>query len=104
MSDSKKVEFLTAKFTELSEFPDHIKSYETLHEYSIKCNEEFWEKVAKSRLEWFKIFDKVKNDSKFSQLENFDIKWFINGKLNASGIFTYKYAYSFKYNNCKQRC
>lgn len=77
--------FLSASFPELSEFPTSIDSYKKLHKYSIENNEHFWGTLAKSRLEWSKQFDKVCNNSKFSDLENFDMKWFINGKLNVSG-------------------
>lgn len=77
--------FLTCKFPELSEFPSDIDSYKKLHKYSIENPEHFWSTLAKSRLEWMKPFEKVKNDAKFSDLDNFNLKWFLNGKLNVSG-------------------
>lgn len=76
--------FLTAKFPELSEFPRSIKSYEDLHRYSVENSDHFWETLAKHRLDWFKPFTKVNNGAKFSDLENFDLQWFLDGKLNVS--------------------
>lgn len=76
--------FLTAKFPELSEFPKSIQSYQDLHKYSVENSDHFWSTLAKSRLEWIQPFDKVNNGAKFSDLNNYNSQWFINGKLNVS--------------------
>lgn len=76
--------FLTAKFPELNEFPNNIKNYEDLHKYSIENSDHFWTVLAKNRLEWFKPFTKVNNGATFSDLENYNLEWFLNGKLNVS--------------------
>ena len=75
--------FLTAKLPELSSFPKTILNYESLHKFSIENQEAFWGTLGKSRLEWFEVFKKV-TDGKFTD-ENFNLKWFIDGKLNVSG-------------------
>jgi hypothetical protein len=75
--------FLTAKLPELASFPKTIKNYESLHKFSIENQEIFWGTLAKSRLQWYESFKKV-HDGKFSD-ENFNLKWFIDGKLNVSG-------------------
>lgn len=78
-------QFLTANFPELEKFPKEIKNYESLHKFSIEHSETFWSTLANSRLDWFKSFDKVKEGDFDDKLDNFKLKWFINGKLNASG-------------------
>lgn len=75
--------FLTAKFPELTQFPKDINSYETLHKFSIQENDLFWSTVAKSRLDWIRPFNKIR-EGEFGQTDSFDLKWFLNGKLNVS--------------------
>ena len=75
--------FLTAKFPELSLFPKTIQNYENLHKFSIENQAVFWGTLAKSRLEWYQEFKKV-TEGTFND-ENFNLKWFIDGKLNVSG-------------------
>lgn len=89
--------FLTSNFPELSKFPNEIDSYEKLYKFSLENNSQFWEVLAKTRLEWFNMFDQVNNNSKFSQLEDFKLKWFLNGKINVSGIIN-SYLFSFVHN------
>ncbi|CAF0937496.1 unnamed protein product [Brachionus calyciflorus] len=79
--DSK---FLTSKFPEVKLFSKSINSYEDLYNFSIENNEEFWRTLALNRLEWFKEFDKVNNGLDFNDYENYEHKWFINGKINVS--------------------
>lgn len=81
----KSRKFLTANFPELSLFPREIKNYESLHKFSIEENDFFWSTLAKSRLDWYKPFEKVKEGDFSKNVDLFDLKWFINGKLNASG-------------------
>ena len=75
--------FLTAKLPELASFPKTIQNYESLHKFSIENQEIFWGTLAKSRLQWYESFKKV-HEGKFSD-ENFNLKWFLDGKLNVSG-------------------
>ncbi len=75
--------FLSAPLNELNEFPRTIDSYEKLYKFSLDQNEKFWSTIAKNRIEWFKLFDQT-TSGKFSD-ENFQLRWFLNGKLNVSG-------------------
>lgn len=75
--------FLTANFPELTEFPSSINSYESLHKFSIENADLFWGTLARSRLEWSHPFSKVTSGS-FND-KDFNLKWFIDGKLNVSG-------------------
>jgi len=56
-------------------------SYSKKYNYSIKKNEEFWRKEGK-RITWIKSYKKIK-DIKYSKTD-VKIKWFYDGKLNAS--------------------
>lgn len=90
-------DFLTVKFPELTLFNqalrdgvarvsgecDKITSYEELHRFSIENNDLFWSTLAKSRLDWYQLFDKCTTGS-FADSE-LKLKWFIDGKLNVSG-------------------
>lgn len=78
---------LTATFTELDQFPKEINSYESLHKFSLEQNELFWGTLAKSRLEWYQLFDKVKEGDFNDNIDSFKLKWFLNGKLNVSGLY-----------------
>jgi acetyl-CoA synthetase len=74
--------FLTAKFPELPQYGGAIKSYEDLYKFSVENSEQFWSVLAKSRLQWFKPFNQVRSGD-FSD-KYFDLKWFVDGKLNVS--------------------
>ena len=56
-------------------------SYRKKYNLSIKKNDEFWRKEGK-RISWIKPYKKIK-DIKFSKTD-VNIKWFYDGKLNAS--------------------
>jgi acetyl-CoA synthetase len=56
-------------------------TYETLYRESIEHPDAFWGKAAQ-RLEWFKTPTTIKNVS--YNLDDFRIKWFEDGELNAS--------------------
>jgi acetyl-CoA synthetase len=56
-------------------------SYQKKYNHSIKKNEDFWRKEGK-RITWIKSYKKIK-DVKFSKTD-LRIKWFYDGKLNAS--------------------
>ena len=69
----------------LREFPE-FQSHQDLHKYSLEKPDEFWGTLARSRISWFKDFNKVSECS----LNDGDIKWFREGKLNVAGnIFFY---------------
>ena len=55
--------------------------YQKKYNYSVKKNEEFWRKEGK-RITWIKPYKKIK-DIKYSKTD-VKIKWFYDGKLNAS--------------------
>lgn len=62
----------------------HIKSladYEALYRRSVEDMEGFWAEKAEEFVDWFKKWDKVLD---FSFNDPIDIKWFLNGRLNAS--------------------
>ena len=56
-------------------------SYQKKYNHSIKKNDDFWKKEGK-RITWIKSYKKIK-DVKFSKTD-VKIKWFYDGKLNAS--------------------
>ena len=56
-------------------------SYLKKYNYSVKKNEDFWRKEGK-RITWVKSYKKIK-DVKYSKTD-VKIKWFYDGKLNAS--------------------
>ena len=56
-------------------------SYQKKYNYSIKKNDDFWRKEGK-RISWVKPYKKIK-DVKYSKTD-VKIKWFHDGKLNAS--------------------
>ncbi len=53
--------------------------YERMYSESFKNKEQFWSKVAKSQLSWFKDFTKIKNTNYDGDVS---IKWFEDGELN----------------------
>ncbi len=56
-----------------------IDQYEEMYAESFKDKEQFWSKIAKSQLSWFKDFTKIKNTNYDG---NVAIKWFEDGELN----------------------
>ena len=56
-------------------------SYQKKYNHSVKKNEDFWRKEGK-RITWIKSYKKIK-DVKYSKTD-VKIKWFYDGKLNAS--------------------
>lgn len=77
-----KRSFLSANFKELEQFPSEIKNYESLHRFSVEEADRFWGVLGKSRLTWFNQFKSVTSGN-FDD-KNFQLNWFIDGKLNAS--------------------
>jgi acetyl-CoA synthetase len=88
MSTKESIDVLMAEkrtFPPVKEFSEraHIKSmkeYEQIYRRSIEDPDGFWSEMAEKNLTWFKKWDKVLEWS----FEKPEIKWFINGKLNAS--------------------
>ena len=61
----------------------HIKSmaeYEKIYKWSVENPEDFWAKMAEEHISWYKKWDKVWD----WDFEKPYIKFFVNGKLNAS--------------------
>ena len=61
----------------------HIKSmaeYERIYKWSVENPEDFWAKMAEEHISWYKKWDKVWD----WDFEKPYIKFFVNGKLNAS--------------------
>ena len=58
-----------------------ISSYEDLYKFSIQNPGIFWDSLARTRLDWFRIFDQVED----CNIKEGSIKWFLNGKINVSG-------------------
>ena len=56
-------------------------NYQKKYNHSVKKNDDFWKKEGK-RITWIKSYKKIK-DIKFSKTD-VKIKWFYDGKLNAS--------------------
>ena len=53
--------------------------YEEMYAESFKDKEQFWSKIAKSQLSWFKDFTKIKNTNYDGDVS---IKWFEDGEMN----------------------
>ena len=64
---------------ELSEF-QHLGSYSDIYKYSIEQNSEFWQTLARSRLNWTDDFTVVNN----SNFADGKISWFTDGTLNVA--------------------
>ena len=76
--------FVSDKFsTDIPEFENEpgINTHEDLYRFSLSNPNEFWGKLARSRLSWFEDFDIVQD----CDISKGKIKWFLNGKLNSSG-------------------
>ena len=67
----------------------HNNYYDTLIESckTDKGNQEFWSALATNRIKWFEKFSKVSE----IDLPNGINRWFINGKLNASGFHIFSF-------------
>lgn len=56
------------------------KKYRSLYQQSIENSDDFWGKQAKEFITWFSPWKNVQEGS----FENLDVRWFTEGKLNAS--------------------
>ena len=57
-----------------------METYKDLYDNSLNDNFKFWDEIGKRDLSWFRNFKNVYNGN----FKKGDIKWFIDGKLNAS--------------------
>ncbi|OWF53758.1 Acetyl-coenzyme A synthetase 2-like, mitochondrial [Mizuhopecten yessoensis] len=65
-----------------------FKSHADLHNASLQNPDHFWGTLAKSRLQWFQTFNQVKD----CDINKGHIRWFMDGKLNASVNCVDRYA------------
>ena len=71
--------------------PGHVDgNHDELYAESINKPQQFWGDLAKRRLRWMKEFDTVMD----CDVNKGKINWFLGGKLNVSGIYSYIYVYS----------
>jgi len=79
--------------TPLPEFDsDGLKSHEELYKLSLDKPDYFWGTLARSRLQWLQDFTMVHD----CDMNTGRIRWFQDGKINASGNYT---IYISTYNN-----
>ncbi|SVC09612.1 uncharacterized protein METZ01_LOCUS262466, partial [marine metagenome] len=78
MSDNKKFD-VSAEWSSNAQI--NLDKYNEWYEKSFNDNEEFWNKHGK-RIDWIKPYTKVKDVSYLK--DNFSIKWYYDGTLNAS--------------------
>ena len=72
-------------------------SYQKKYNNSIKKNDDFWRKEGK-RITWIKPYKKIK-DIKYSN-SDVKIKWFYDGKLNASANCIDRHLKKYGKKNC----
>lgn len=73
---------LSTKFPEFKNNPQ-LQSHDQIFKFSLENPDQFWSTLARSRLQWSKDFDTVKD----CDIIKGHIKWFLGGQLNASGNF-----------------
>ncbi len=61
--------------------------YDAVYKESINNPRQFWGKLGKRRLEWSQPFDQVMK----CDLKTGEFKWFLDGKINVSGIYIIVY-------------
>ena len=61
--------------------PLSLWNYSALYPKSIECPDQFWGELAHKYLRWRNSFKQVMQ----CNMEEGDIKWFLEGKLNVSG-------------------
>ncbi|KAI8484374.1 PREDICTED: acetyl-coenzyme A synthetase 2-like, mitochondrial isoform X2 [Branchiostoma belcheri] len=76
---AKKAVETTTPMPEADGFPG-VRTHQDLYEFSLREPDTFWGTLAKSRLQWFRSFDRV-SDCDMSEGR---IKWFLGGQLNVS--------------------
>ena len=68
--------------TPVPEFENEsLQTHEDLYELSLSKPDKFWGTLARSRLDWFSDFGMVRD----CDLGKGHIRWFLDGKINASG-------------------
>lgn len=73
----------TTPFPEFEHDPA-LDTHQKLYNYSIDQSEAFWGTLAKTRLTWTKEFTQTRD----CDINQGKIKWFMDGVLNASGIYS----------------
>lgn len=71
---------LSTKFPEFQNNPQ-LQSHDQIYKFSVENPDEFWSTLARSRLQWSRDFDTIKD----CDISKGHIKWFLGGQLNASG-------------------
>ncbi|XP_033733582.1 acetyl-coenzyme A synthetase 2-like, mitochondrial [Pecten maximus] len=77
----------TTPFPEFQGDPQ-LKSHADLYNASLQNPDHFWGTLAKSRLQWFQTFNQIKD----CDINQGHIRWFMDGKLNASVNCVDRYA------------
>ncbi|MDI6891197.1 MAG: acetate--CoA ligase [Thermodesulfovibrionales bacterium] len=77
---AEKRTFVPSKEFSEKAYIKSLEEYERLYRWSVEDPESFWSEMAEKHLTWFKKWDKVSEWN----FEKPEIKWFVNGKLNAS--------------------
>lgn len=70
---------LSTKFPEFQNNPQ-LQSHDQIYKFSLENPDQFWSTLARSRLQWSRDFDTVKD----CDIIKGHIKWFLGGQLNAS--------------------
>jgi hypothetical protein len=73
---------LTTNFPEFQDDPK-LQSHDQIYKFSLENPDKFWSTLARSRLQWAKDFDIIKD----CDISKGHIQWFLGGQLNASGEF-----------------
>jgi len=88
LKPSRRNKFLPFSSVQLSSYSSspwpEFSQYEThaeLYQFSLDNPERFWGTMAKSKLRWQQLFDKVQQ----CDMEKGQFSWFSNGSLNISG-------------------
>lgn len=71
---------LSTKFPEFQNNPQ-LQSHDQIYKFSLENPDQFWSSLARSRLQWSRDFDTIKD----CDISKGHIKWFLGGQLNASG-------------------
>ncbi|XP_061183415.1 acetyl-coenzyme A synthetase 2-like, mitochondrial [Saccostrea echinata] len=70
---------LTTKFPEFQN-DQNLQGHDQIYKFSLENPDRFWSTLARSRLQWTKDFDTVKD----CDIRKGHIRWFLGGQLNAS--------------------
>ncbi|KAK8726090.1 hypothetical protein OTU49_010372 [Cherax quadricarinatus] len=73
-------EITTTPIPEITDAFPHLQTHESIHKFSLEQPDEFWGRLARSRLEWQKEFQVVRDHD----MEKSAFRWFPDGQLNVS--------------------